>query len=281
MLRFILALILIGLPGAHMTTTPPSNREFRDMPVVVFYCNEDPGRIEAGGGKDPAPEVLLQEGLCTPAEGVSVTFLLVNDDWDFEEDEPASEIDWEVDEDSWFARCDIHADGHCALNSPTGFDIVLGAVLHEGTVIPGYTPAFFPATTHNFTEFAGWGLALIPEDTEIDPAAEAADHQTLALRISHNDEPALVLTEWEINGEDNDVYLATTEGGWVSSIVAANDEVKIDLVNIGDDDDVSLTCVANEDAAAQVDASVDDDGDLKIVIPDTESDIRCDVIITS
>lgn len=278
MLRFVFALMLVVLPGSQIASAQSESREFRDMPVIVFYCDEDPGRIEAGGGKDPSPDVLLAEGLCTPAEGVAVTFLMVNDDWDFEEDELAAEIDWEVDEDSWFARCDTDANGYCALNSPTGFDIVLGVVLHEGTVLPGYTPAFFPHTTHNFTEFAGWGLALIPEDGAASPQADVADHQTLALNITHNGEPGIVLTEWEINDEDDDMYLATSEGGWVSTIVAANDTVEIGLINL--DDDIAVYCTTTTRPAVEVDVHVDDDGDLQIQIPDTEDDIRCDVMIT-
>lgn len=279
MIRFILALVLSLIPAAHVATAESGERELRDMPVYVYYCDEDPGRIEAGGGKGPAPESLLESGLCRPGEGVAVTFVLADNEWDFEKDDPAEEIEWDVEDDAWFARCDIDSTGRCDLNSPVGFDIVIGVVLHDSTVIPGYTPAFFQGATHNFTEFAGWGLALVPADGEVDPNATTADHQTLALNITRSGDPAIVLTEWEINDEANDLFLATSDGGWVSAIVAANDQVEIELVNIDDDADVTLVCGANDDADATVEFHLDDDGNLHISIPDTESDIRCDVTI--
>lgn len=278
MLRFLFTLLLVSLPAtAHAETM---TRNYSEMPTWVLYCDEDPGRINAGGGKAPSPQQLIDEGSCTPAEGVSVTFVLADDDWDFEEDEPADEIDWDVDEDSWFNRCDMNANGFCALESPMGFDIVIGVVLHEGTVLPGYEPAFFPRTTHNFTEFAGWGLALIPADGSTAPTGTTADHQTLALNITASNEPATVLTEWEINGNDDEEnFFATNSGGWVSNIIAGGDEVSIDLINIDDVESITLQCVANDDASAIVDSHVDDDGDLIISVPETESDIRCDVAI--
>lgn len=279
MLRFAFTLMLIVLPSVQLASAQNADRTHTDMPVVVLYCDEDPGRIQAGGGKDPSPQSLVESGLCTPAEGVALTFVLADDDWDFEKDDPAEEIDWDVQNDGWFNRCDTDAEGFCALNSPTGFDIVLGVVLHEGTVLPGYEPAFFQRTTHNFTEFAGWGLALIPGDAEVDPDSTTADHQTLALNVTLNNEPATVLTQWEINDEDDDTYLATNSDGWVSNIVAAGDVIEIDLLHFDDDTSIGLTCGANDDPNASVDFHVDDDGDLRITVPDTDSDIRCDVTI--
>lgn len=279
MLRFLFTLMLVALPTTQATSAQTPERGYSDMPVYVLYCDEDPGRINAGGGKAPSPEQLVEEGTCTPAEGVSLTFVLADDDWDFEEDELAAEIEWDVEDDGWFDRCDIDANGFCALNSPTGFDIVIGVVLHEGTVLPGYESAFFQRGTHNFTEFAGYGLALIPADGTV-PEGTTDDHQTLALNIAQDGEPGVVLTEWEINDEDNDLFLATTDGGWVSHIVAAGDDIQIDLVNIDDDADFTVTCGANDDASVSVESSIDDEGELLISIPDTESDIRCDVALT-
>lgn len=278
MLRLLFTLLLIAIPATANAET--MTRNYSEMPTYVLYCDEDPGRINAGGGKAPSPQQLIDEGSCTPAEGVSVTFVLADNDWDFEEDEPADEIDWEVDEDSWFNRCDMDANGFCALESPMGFDIVIGVVLHESTVLPGYEPAFFPRTTHNFTEFAGWGLALIPADEGTPPTGTTADHQTLALNITENGEPASVLTEWEFNGnDDEDNFLATNHGGWVSTIVSGGDELEIDMVNVNDDQDISMVCGANDDASVSVESHIDDDGDLMVSVPDTASDIRCDVII--
>lgn len=279
MLRLVFALMLVVLPTSQTTSAQTPDRDYSDMPVYVLYCDEDPGRINAGGGKAPSPEQLIEDGTCTPAEDVSLTFVLAVDDWDFEEDELADEIEWDVDGDAWFNRCDTDANGFCALNSPMGFDIVLGVVLHEGTVLPGYEPAFFQRGTHNFTEFAGYGLALIPEDGTA-PSGTTDDHQTLALNITLNGDGANALTEWEINGQDADLYLATTEGGWVSTIVEPNDEVQIDLVtSYYDDADYTVSCVANEDANHLVDVQINDD-DFTVAIGDTTSDIRCDVAIT-
>lgn len=277
MLRLVLTLMLIALPSSQAVHAQWPERAYTDMPVLVLYCDEDPGRFNPGGGKDPAPETFVESGLCTPAEGVALTFVLADDDWDFETDKLADEISWDVKDDGWFNRCDTDANGFCALNSPAGFDIVLGVVLHESTVLPGYEPAFFQRGTHNFTEFAGYGLALIPADGEATPDATPADHQTLALNITQGGEPGFVLTEWEINDEGEDIFLATTTDGWVSNIVTAGDEIEIDLVNISDDADISVSCGANDDPDVAVVSSVNEVGKLEIVVPDTESDIRCDV----
>ena len=280
MLRYLFALLLMFPLSAQPLVAESTERSFSDMPVMVLYCDEDPGRLNVGGGKAPAPEELIENGSCRPAEGVALTFVLADDDWDFETDKPADEIEWDVEDDGWFARCDIDATGRCALNSPVGFDIVIGAVLHEGTVLPGYEPAFFQRGTHNFTEFAGYGLALIPGDAAT-PDATISDHQTLALNITQNGEPASVLTEWEINDKDSDLYLATNADGWVSAIISGGDDISIDLVNIDDDAEISLFCSAFDDPNATVEFAVSNDGDLEISVPATNSDVRCDIQVTS
>lgn len=280
MLRFLITLLLLIVPGSAVVSAQSSERAYTDMPVYVLYCDEDPGRLNPGGGKSPSPEELIASGQCTPAEGVAVTFVLADSDWNFETDDPAEEIDWDVEDDGWFNRCDTDANGFCALNSPAGFDIVLGVVLHDNTVKPGYEPAFFQRATHNYTEFAGWGLALIPTDGTATPDAEPADHQTLSLNLTQNGEPTSVLTEWEFNDDDTDTYLATNAEGWVSNIIAAGDVIEIDLVNIPDDNAISMVCSANDDAAVEVKFTVDGD-DLTIHVPETESDLRCDITIGS
>lgn len=279
MLSLILTILLTLIPATPVAAAQTDDRAYTDMPVMVLYCQDDPGRINPAGGKDPSPQQLVESGRCTPAEGVALTFVLADNDWDFETDELADEIEWDVEDDAWFKRCDTGADGMCAVNSPSGFDIVIGVVLHDNTVPPGYTPAFFQRGTHNYTEFAGYGLALIPDTAT--PAGEVADHQTLALNIIQNGEPATVLTEWEINDKDTDTYLATNADGWVSKIVAANDSVQIDLVNVDEGAEVTVACSANDDAAVTVESSVDDDGELTIAVPETESDIRCDIAIAN
>lgn len=278
LLHLILLLMIPATPGA--TATAQQSREYSDMPVMVVYCENDPGRINPGGGRGPSPEQLIASGQCTPAEGVSLTFVLADDNWDFEKDRPVDEIEWNVQDDGWFARCDIDAEGMCALNSPVGFDIVIGVVLHESTVKPGYVPAFFPATTHNYTEFAGYGLALVPDKDYTGIATDVKDHQTLALKVTENGEPANVLTDWDVNDNDENRYLATNSDGWVSDVIAADDHIEIDLVNVGDDADVTLTCSGVDDPSITIEYKVDDDGNLVIDVPKTESDIRCDVEIT-
>lgn len=278
MRRLLLTLMLLIVPGSAVNAQS-TERPYSDMPVYVLYCDEDPGSINAGGGKSPSPEELIASGQCTAAEGVALTFVLADSSWDFEKDEPADKIDWEVEDDGWFNRCDTNADGFCALNSPTGFDIVLGVVLHENTVRPGYEPVNFSRTTHNFTEFAGYGLALIPSG-DATPSADVAEHQTLALNVTHNGEPASVLTEWELNDNDDpDIYLATNSDGWVSNIVSAGDVVEIELVNVDDNATIGMVCSANDDASLAIESTASKD-DLMVTIPDTSSDIRCDVTIT-
>ena len=282
MIPLLMLIALLLVPAIPAATAQENPRDFSDMPVMVVYCDTDPGRINPGGGKDPSPESLIASGQCTPAEGVGLTFVLADDDWDFETDKPADEIDWEVEDDSWFERCDIAADGTCALNSPVGFDMVIGVVLHENTVKPGYTPAFFPATTHNFTEFAGYGLALIPEDGYTGTATDVGDHQTLALNVTQNHDPANVLTEWEFNdSDDDDIYLATNSDGWVSNVIAADDRIEIELVNVNDDAAVTVGCSGVDDAAITIEFEMNDDNTLVLQVPDTESDIRCDLIISN
>jgi hypothetical protein len=278
MIRLLALLLLFLMPATPQATAQPS-RELSEMPVMVLYCDTDPGRINPGGGRGLSPEQLLESGGCTPAEGVSLTFVLADTDWDFEKDKPAEEIEWNVQEDGWFDRCDIDAGGMCALNSPVGFDIVIGVVLHENTVKPGYTPAFFPSTTHNYTEFAGYGLALIPDAEYTGTGTETADHQTLALNITQSDAPAKVLTEWQFNDEADDTYLATNTDGWASNVIAAGDHIKIDLVNVGDDAQLTVGCSGVDDRSIVVEYEVDDEGDLVIDVPDTASDIRCDITI--
>lgn len=278
MIRLLALLLLLMVPAPPQATAQPA-REFSDMPVMVVYCDTDPGRINPGGGRGPSPEQLVASGQCTPAKAVSLTFVLADDDWDFEKDKPAEEIEWDVQDDAWFARCDIDAEGTCALNSPQGFDIVIGVVLHEGTVTPGYTPAFFPSTTHNYTEYAGYGLALVPDEDYTGTATEVSDYQTLALKVTEGGEPANVLTNWETNDEDEDVYLATNSGGWVSDVVASGDHIEIDLVNVDDDADISVGCSGVDDTASAIEYEINEDGDLVIDVPATESDIRCDIEI--
>lgn len=275
MLHLFFAIILIVMPMQVITATP-TDRELRDMPVMVLYCQEDPGLINIGGGKDPAPESLVESGLCTPAEGVSLTFVLVRREWDFEKDDP--EKDWDVDANSWFARCDMDANGRCTLNAPEGFDIVLGVFLHDATVKPGYAPVNFQRTTHNFTEFAGYGLALIPNG---DPVGEAADHQTLALNVTQDSKPVSVLTEWDIEGDhdDADLYLATNNDGWVSNVTQPQQKIEISLENVAENAHITASCSANDNAAIQVKVVVDDN-ELEIHVPDTQSDIRCDIQIS-
>lgn len=281
MIRLISALLLFLLPATPQATAQSDTRDFSDMPVMVVYCDQDPGRINPGGGRGPSPEQLVASGECTPAEGVSLTFVLADDDWDFETDDLAEEIDWEVDDDSWFARCDMDAEGTCALNSPVGFDIVIGVVLHTNTVTPGYEPAFFPSTTHNFTEFTGYGLALIPEEGYTGTATDVADHQTLALNITHNGEPADALTEWNFEeSEDDDIYLATNSDGWVSNVIAADDQIEIDIVNITDDAEIVIACSGVDDPEIAIDFEMSDDNELALRVPNTESDIRCDLLVS-
>ncbi len=279
MLRLLATILLLLLPATPQATAQQS-REFSEMPVMVVYCESDPGRINPAGGRGPSPEQLITGGQCTPAEGVSLTFVLADDDWDFEKDNPAEEIEWDVQEDGWFARCDIDAEGMCALESPEGFDIVIGVVLHESTVKPGYVPAFFPSTTHNYTEFAGYGLALIPDDDYTGTATDVKQHQTLALKVTQNGQPADVLTDWDVNDADEDRYLATNSDGWVSDVIAAGDHIDIDLVNVDDDATVTATCSGVDDPATAIEYEIDDDGDLVIDVPDTDSDLRCDIEIT-
>lgn len=281
MIRLLSVLILLMLPATSLAGSAQTpERSFSDMPVQVLYCDQDPGRISPGGGKDPSPDSLVSSGECTPGEGVSLTFVLASDDWDFETDDPAEEIDWEVEDDAWFARCDMDAEGKCALESPQGFDIVIGVVLHENTVKPGYEPAFFQPVTHNFTEFAGYGLVLIPEDGYTGTATEVGDHQTLALSITSDGAPAEILTEWEFNDDDDtDIYLASNTDGWVSNVIAGGDHIEIDLMNVTDDTEISIGCSGVDDP--YIDLEFDLDGnDLTIDIPETESDVRCDLVIT-
>ena len=272
MIRVIFALILCSFPLEAAAQSTPEGRDLRDMPVMALYCDDDPGPINIGGGKEPSPDTLIDSGRCAPATGVAITFVLVREEWDFEHDDP--EADWDVTEDSWFARCEIDADGRCTLLAPVGFDIVIGVFPHDGAIRPGYAPASFQPTTHNYTEFAGYGLALVPTG---DPVGDPADHQTLALNISADGQPASALTSWDI-GNGREQYLATNTGGWVSTTTAAGQQVSITVVNARVDASIEAQCAANDDPTAVANAVVRNNA-IEIAVPETSSDIRCDITI--
>lgn len=277
MSRILIALILLSTPLMIAPGATPE-REMREMPVMVLYCDEDPGTINVGGGKEPDPKQLVESDRCTPAEGVSLTFVLVNEDWDFETDDP--EDNWHVDANSWFARCDMDVTGMCQLNSPVGFDIVLGVFLHDATVKPGYEPANFRLTTQNYTEFAGYGLAILPTG---EPMGEIGDHQTVALHVTNNSEPTSVLTKWDIDANDNDAYLATNADGWVSTVADTDSIIELEVINLPADAQVTASCSANDDASVEVTVTPDSDDprEMELQIPTTDSDIRCDIQISN
>ena len=67
----------------------------------------------------------------------------------------------------------------------------------------------------------------------------------------------------------------------MSNVIAADDRIEIELVNVNDDAAVTVGCSGVDDAAITIEFEMNDDNTLVLQVPDTESDIRCDLIISN
>lgn len=282
MTRFLLALILTLLPTSHAFSRTPVQEEpmITPMPVLALYCEKDPGPVNPGGGRGYSMDMLKAEFGCEPAEGIGLTFVVIDEEFDWEHPE-ASEP--EVTAESWYGRCDTDSTGMCQLEAPNSLEQLIGVNLHEGTVKPGYVPAKWLPTTQNITEFAGYGLILVPADPATPVGDDPKDHQTLALLIQEGDEPTSMLTSWTYDDADKEasetglpLLLATTEGGWVSNVIAPNSTVEIGLINMNQGTQPQVTCGVHGQPDLKVQVDVHDTS-MKITIPDTDQDVRCDI----
>lgn len=203
LLTFLLGLAsaLVGLAQAQGDGVPMS-----EMPVQVLYCEEDPGPVNPGGGRAISPDTLRNEFDCRPGAGVALTF--------------------SNQEMGWFARCDMDAEGECTVETPVGPEVELDVAIHMATVEPGYAPEQPIGTAVNYTEFAGYGVVLLPV-VETTPAPNA-ERQTLAVNVATckdgsnaagcERQPAGALVQASAGEVTADGYpwLATNDEGWVS-----------------------------------------------------------------
>lgn len=266
----LVALTTLAMPAAAQPSPEPMMTE---MPVAAMYCDSDPGPFNPGGGRGYSLEDMKARFGCVPAEDVSLTFVLVDDEFDFEHPD---KNDPDVTAESWYQRCTIDAEGGCTVNAPNGFEFLLGVNLHTGTVRPGYEPVKMLPTTQNVTEFAGYGLIFVPSDGAT-VSDDPAENQTLALQLTTDGEPVEGLTSW-VYGDDEPTYLASNDGGWVSDAVEAGDEIVISGVDIELDSSADFTCAVDGDAGVEVEVHLHE-GDLHITVPETQADIRCDLAV--
>lgn len=266
MLVSLLALLLF--PGVTSVAARAQDGDVHmlDLPVLVAMCERDPGTdINPGGGRGNLEEVLADHG-CERADGVSVTVShrpTANDDLDF------------------FARCETDKDGICTVNAPTDPERELTVALHMATVAPGYAPARATTRTVHYTEFTGVGIALLP-DPKLDKEERAAlpERRTLALKIEQDGKPAEVLaqlSEAEVMAA-NFPWLATNEEGWMSFDLGSYRTPEVDLI-LSDPGKPQIACTDLSTDAPLVVASLrgPDGAFTRIVLPETDGDVRCDV----
>lgn len=254
----LMALLLA--PGAALAQTP--DIPMREMPVMALYCEQDPGPFNPGGGRGVSLDELEERFGCRTGEGVALTFR-------------SESLDW-------FGRCDTEEDGICLLESPSGPppEFELHVAVHLSTVEPGYTPRDVTGTAANYTEFAGYGVVMLPDDARATAAPE--ERRTLAVKVERDGKPAEVLTQLS----EGDVtiekfpWLATNDDGWVSYDLDAFPGNTVDLM-IEVDGEPSVSCSdIDQKEALDVEWIDGREGDFaRITLPGSDGDINCDVTL--
>lgn len=261
MSRLLSSFLPILMVISALAMPAPTPFESRDMPVLVLYCDKDPGTINPGGGRGLTEDELEELYGCSPAEDVELTFTL--------------------EDNSWFTRCAMDENGRCSIDAPTGLDNPLNVGLHESTVRIGYHPAGDRDLEQaiNYTEFAGYGLVLVP----IDPTASfPTEHQTLAFSVEQFGKPDRVLTQLSEAGvtSEGEPWLATNDDGWVSYVLNGGGEYDLRITRaelppesiackaLDDDVDVTAEWVQGEEGSF-----------VRIDVPRTMSDINCEIVL--
>jgi hypothetical protein len=274
LLTFLLALML-GLPGvtaisaAALATASAQTEEphMLDLPVLVAYCERDPGsKLQPGGGRFDPEQVMKDHG-CQPAQDISVTVSSERGD----------------EETDFFARCETDDDGLCRVEAPTDPERELLVAVHMSTVEPGFTRNEAVTPTVHFSEFTGVGIALLP-DREVlgQKTDDLPERRTLAVKVEEGEDPASVLTQLS-EGEvsiDEFPWLATNDEGWVSYDLGIFQSDTVDLM-IDVEGEPEFAC-SDIDHGGSLKAKWIEgrEGDfLRITLPDTDGDINCDVAI--
>lgn len=220
----MLAVFLLGIafPLSGQAQVQGADVPMSEMPVLVLYCEQDPGGVNPAGGRGRAPGEHGEFG-CRPAEGVALTFR-------------SERLDW-------FGRCDTDDDGECEITTPTGPppEYELEVAVHMATVEPSFAPETLIGRAANFTEFAGYGLVLLPDDGTAPPDGPV-ERAPLAVNVAVCEdesnaegcerEPTKALVQaspGEITAEGYP-WLATNDEGWVSFDRASLEGETIDLI---------------------------------------------------
>lgn len=276
LMRTTIAIILmLGiLPG--MIDPASAQEQEEDMhllalPILVAYCEQDPGNMLQPGGGRFSPQQIMAEYNCDPAEKISVT--VSNLDIDF------------------FARCDTGDDGMCEIEGPTDPERELMVAIHMTTVPPGFAPVEVVKPTVHFTEFTGVGIPLLA----VDGATPASDEERTALAVNVatcedgtltpgcEREPASALVQAstaEVTAEGAP-WLATNEEGWVSFDLDALEGDSVDLM-FQTEDEPRFACT-DLDSGNRLDAEWIEgrEGNFIRVTPISNGDINCDVTLAS
>lgn len=270
MLALLLALLI--LPGA-LSAQERDGVHLLDLPILVAYCERDPGnRIHPGGGRwDPQQQMEIFG--CTPAAGIDVT--VSNLDIDF------------------FDRCTTDGDGMCRIEAPTDPERELMVAVHMSTVTPGHAPADVVVPTVHYTEFTGVGipLFLVPEITP-GGTDQMPERTTIAVNVARCEdgsfapgcerEPVQVLVQassGDITAE-GEPWLATNDEGWVSFDREFYDGDGIDLMLVTDGEPrFACSEIASGDRLATDWIEGREGTFIRVDTTGIDGDIACDVTL--
>lgn len=262
----MLAVFLLGVAFPLSGQAQDDNVPMSEMPVLVLYCERDPGGVNPAGGRGRAPGEHGQFG-CRPADGVALTFR-------------SERLDW-------FGRCDTDDDGECEITTPTGPppDYELEVAVHMATVESGYAPETLIGRAANFTEFAGYGLVLLPDDdgpeerTPLAVNVAICEDGSTAEGCEREPTDALVqASPGEITAEGYP-WLATNDEGWVSFDRASLEGEMIDLM-LQTDRKPRFACTdLKSGKRLETDWIEGREGDFIRLTPISDGDITCDVTL--
>lgn len=261
------------LPGiSDQVSAQDDNVHMLELPILVAYCERDPGNsLQPGGGRF-SPETIMADFNCDPAEGISVT--VSNLDIDF------------------FARCETGDDGLCEIEAPTDPERELDVAIHMSTVSPGYAPVEVVNPTVHFSEFTGAGIALLP-DPEVMPGQfdELPERATLAVNVATckdgtipegcEREAAIALVQASSGGitSEGAPWLATNDKGWVSFDRLSLEGDSINLM-LQTPDEPRFACT-DLDSRDRLDAEWVEgrEGNFIRITPISGGSINCDVTL--
>lgn len=271
---FLCIALMLGLvPAASgQDATGKNDVHMLELPVLVAYCERDPGKdLQPGGGRF-SPEQVMAEHNCGPAEGVSVTV-------------SSDEIDF-------FARCETGDDGICEVEAPTDPERKLDVAIHMATVEPGFAPKHVVSQTVHYSEFTGIGIALLPEP-DVTPGVLQSfpDRTTLAVNVAECEDGSTTPgctrepVEALVQASAGDItakglpWLATNDDGWVSFDRASLDGDTIDLM-LRTETKPRFACTDKESGdRIETEWIEGREGNFIRLTPISDGDITCDVTL--